>query len=227
MGNSSAPVTAELPERDSYESFTDHVVGVDGQPIVVSREIYDAGVTELTLEEVRQIYKQNPEITNWSQVGGPDKDIQVVGRAEGSGTDTAFRLNVLGDPDAPMNSNMTRKGQNQQVKTLVANSDAAISYVALAFVEQDGQIPSVALDIEGTTYELGGGSNAKPLGAKEYPLSRDLHVYTWEGTGKKEAAFINMLLSGFGQEECVAANNYFKLPEDRLQNQRSKLPDQV
>jgi phosphate transport system substrate-binding protein len=227
MGNSSAPVEDELPERDSYENFVDHVVGVDGQPVVVSREIYDAGVTSLTIEELRQIYTQDPEITNWSQVGGPDKEIQVVGRAEGSGTDTAFRANVLGDPDASMNQNMVRYGQNQQVKTTIANSDSAISYMALAFVEQDGAVPSIALDIEGTTYELGGEGDAEPLGAKEYPLSRDLHMYTWEDTGMREAAFINMMLSEFGQENCVAANNYFKLPDSRIENQRSKLPDQV
>jgi phosphate transport system substrate-binding protein len=227
MGNSSAPVEDELPERDSYDDFVDHVVGVDGQPVVVSRAIYDAGVTSLTIEELRQIYSQDPEITNWSQVGGPDQEIQVVGRAEGSGTDTAFRANVLGDPDASMNQEMVRYGQNQQVKTTITNSDAAISYMALAFVEQDGAVPSIALDIEGTTYELGGEGDAEPLGAEAYPLSRDLHMYTWEGTSMKEAAFINMMLSEFGQENCVAANNYFKLPESRIENQRSKLPDQV
>jgi phosphate transport system substrate-binding protein len=227
MGNSSAPVQDELPERDSYENFIDHVVGVDGQPVVVSREIYDAGVTSLTIEELRQIYRQDPEITNWSQVGGPDQEIQVVGRAEGSGTDTAFRANVLGDPDASMNQEMVRYGQNQQVATTIANSESAISYMALAFVEQDGEVPSVALEIGGTTYELGGEGDAEPLGASEYPLSRDLHMYTWEDTSMKEAAFINMMLSPFGQENCVAANNYFKLPESRIENQRSKLPDQV
>ncbi|MGK2230489.1 MAG: phosphate transport system substrate-binding protein [Methanobacteriota archaeon] len=227
MGNSSAPVQDELPERDSYESFVDHVVGVDGQPVVVSREIYEAGVTSITIEELRQIYTQNPEITNWSQVGGPDKEIQVVGRAEGSGTDTAFRANVLGDPDAPMNQEMVRYGQNQQVQTTVGNSDAAISYMALAFVEQGGAVPSIALEIEGTTYELGGEGDTEPLGAEEYPLSRDLHMYTWEGTDMREAAFINMMLSEFGQENCVAANNYFKLPDSRIENQRSKLPEQV
>jgi phosphate transport system substrate-binding protein len=227
IGNSSAAVEAELPERDSYDSFVDHVVGVDGQPVVVSREIYDAGVTSLTIEELRDIYSQDPEITNWSQVGGPDQEIQVVGRAEGSGTDTAFRANVLGDPDAPMNQEMVRYGQNQQVATTIANSDAGISYMALAFVEQGGEVPSIALEIEGTTYELGGEGDAEPLGAEAYPLSRDLHMYTWEGTSMKEAAFINMMLSEFGQENCVAANNYFRLPDSRIENQRSKLPDQV
>ncbi|MDY7082684.1 MAG: phosphate ABC transporter substrate-binding protein, partial [Halobacteria archaeon] len=73
--------------------------------------------------------------------------------------------------DAPMRSDIVRKGQNQQVKTIVANSDNAIAYMALAFVEQDGQVPSIALEVEGTTYKLGGGEGAEPLGAKAYPLS--------------------------------------------------------
>ncbi|MEZ3114485.1 PstS family phosphate ABC transporter substrate-binding protein [Halobaculum sp. MBLA0147] len=220
IGDSSAPVADELPEASDskLDKFVDHVVGVDGQPIVVSSEIKEAGVTKLTGDQLKAIYKK--EITNWSEVGGPDKEIQAIGRAEGSGTDTAFRSNLYGDPDAPIQPDV-RKGQNQQVKTLVSNTDNAIAYIALAFVEEGGAVPPIALELEGTTYEYG-----KNLGAKGYPLSRDLHCYTWEDTSKKEAAFINMILTEFGQENFVASNNYFKLPESRRKAQREKLPDQ-
>lgn len=221
IGDSSAPVQAELPDasQETLDNYVDHVVGVDGQPVVVSREIFDAGVTELTGDQLRKIYKQ--EITNWQEVGGPDEEILAVGRAEGSGTDTAFRANLYGDPDAPIKPDL-RKGQNQQVKTVIAKNDNAIAYIALAFVEPDGPTPPIALELEGTTYEFG-----KNLGAKGYPLSRDLHCYTWKGTSMKEAAFLNMILTDFGQENFVAANNYFKLPADRQKAQREKLPDQV
>ena len=218
IGDSSASVQEELPERQSYQNFTDHVVGVDGQPVVVSKPIYDAGVTKLTGKQLRAIY--NGEITNWSNVdsySGPDKKIQVICRAEGSGTDTAFRANLFGSPDAPIKCD-SRIGQNQQVRTTVQQSDSAIAYIALAFV--GGQAPAVALELDGTTYELG-----KNLGSKGYPLSRDLHCYTWEGTSKKEAAFINMLLTEYGQTNFVEANDYFKLPPDRRTEQRSKLPE--
>ncbi|EMA48012.1 phosphate ABC transporter substrate-binding protein, phot family [Halococcus morrhuae DSM 1307] len=90
--------------------------------------------------------------------------------------------------------------------------------MALAFV--GGQAPAVALELDGTTYELG-----KNLGSKGYPLSRDLHCYTWKGTSKKEAAFINMLLTEYGQKQFVEANDYFTLPPERRQKQRSKLPE--
>ena len=217
IGDSSAPVQDELPERNSYQNFTDHVVGVDGQPVVVSKPIYDAGVKKLTGEQLKAIYMG--EITNWQNVkgyNGPSKEIQAICRAEGSGTDTAFRANLFGSPDAPIKCD-SRIGQNQQVRTTVMSADNAIAYIALAFV--GGQAPAVALELNGTTYKLG-----KNLGAKGYPLSRDLHCYTWKGTSKKEAAFINMLLTEYGQKQFVEANDYFKLPPDRRKEERSKLP---
>ncbi|WP_248897793.1 PstS family phosphate ABC transporter substrate-binding protein [Haloplanus halobius] len=219
IGDSSAPAAAELagsnPSEETLNSFTDHVVGVDGQPIVVSREIADAGVESITIEELRAMYRQ--EITNWSEVGGPDRDILALGRAEGSGTDTSFRANVFGDPNAPISPDQ-RFGQNQQLQQAIAQADNAIAYIALAFVEPDGATPPVDLVIDGTTYSYGDN-----LGAQDYPLSRDLHAYTWEGTSRKEAAFLNFVLSDFGQENFVQSNNYFALPQDRLEAEREKV----
>ncbi|WP_226022108.1 PstS family phosphate ABC transporter substrate-binding protein [Halomicrobium salinisoli] len=217
IGDASASAEAELSDADqgTLDNFVDHVVGVDGQPIVVSREIADAGVERITLEELKGIYRQ--EITNWSEVGGPDREILALGRAEGSGTDTAFRQNVYGDPEASISPDQ-RYGQNQQLQQAVSQADNAIAYIALAFVEPDGATPPIGLEIDGTLYEYG-----ENLGAQEYPLSRDLHAYTWQDTSRKEAAFVNFLLSDFGQEVFVRGNDYFALPDDRLQTQREKV----
>ncbi|WP_257297573.1 substrate-binding domain-containing protein [Haloarchaeobius sp. FL176] len=219
IGDSSASAEAELAGSDAsdetLDNFVEHVVGVDGQPIVASNEIVEAGVTEITIEELRAIYRQ--EITNWSELGGPDRDILALGRAEGSGTDTSFRSNVFGDPNAPISPDQ-RFGQNQQLQQAITQADNAISYIALAFVEPDGGTPPLDLVIDDTTYSYGDN-----LGAEDYPLSRDLHAYTWEDTSRKEAAFLNFILSDFGQEIFVAGNNYFKLPSDRLETQREKV----
>lgn len=222
IGDSSAPVKSELPDlkQKKLDKFVDHVVGVDGQPIVVSRKIYESGVKKLTESELKKIYKG--KIKNWSQINsysGPDKKIQVIGRAQGSGTDTAFRSNLFGSGDAAIPGVDIRKGQNQQVQSLLSNTDNAIAYLALAFVKPDGPAPPVALELDGKTYKYG-----KNLGAKKYPLSRDLHCYTYDGTSKKEAAFIRMLLHDYGQEKFVKTNNYFMLPDDRQKKQLKKLP---
>ncbi len=220
IGDASSTAESILGEdSEELDDIVDHVVGVDGQPIVVSREIYEAGVTQVTGDELRAIYKQ--EITNWSELGGPDRDIYAIGRAEDSGTDTAFRANLYGNPDAPIEPD-TRKGQNQQVATLVEQNDNAIAYIALAFVEPDGATPPIGLELDGTLYEYG-----ENLGSKGYPLSRDLHCYTYDGTDNRESAFINMILSEFGQQYFVEPNNYFKLPPARREEERAKLADQA
>lgn len=223
VGNSSGRVQDEL-DRDSYEDFKNHVVGVDGQPIAVSNEVYENGVTDITLQELKDIYQGT--ITNWSELGGQDRDILVLGRAPGSGTSTAFRANVFGDPDVELDAIENRYGQNQKLQTAIANADNAISYIALSFIDEpdadDAQVVPLSLTVEGTTYEYRGDPG---LGAKAYPLSRDLHMYTYGDTTAKESAFINMFLTDYGQETHVRGENYFGLGSSRIENQRRILAE--
>ena len=230
IGNSSGPITAELDlsESEASEQFVDHVVGRDGQPVVVSSDIYDAGVTELTGEQVRQIYQN--EITNWSEVGGPDQEIYAIGRAEGSGTDTSFRLNMLGSADASMSGVDTRFGQNQQVAQAVSQNEGSIAYMALAFTSDSVQ--PIAINFEGTVYEPDRDAE-NTIFDSEYPLNRDLHMYTKitedtsSGTDMREGAFLNMFLTTFGQTVFVENNNYIPLPTADIQSEADKLPDQA
>ncbi|MBP1955282.1 phosphate transport system substrate-binding protein [Halarchaeum rubridurum] len=218
IGDASAPVEAELEDVD-YDKFVDHVVGVDAQPIVVSQHLYENGVQGLNAETVRAIYQG--EITNWSEVDGytgDDMEIQAVGRSVGSGTDTSFRVNMLGSADAEMPGVDVRRGENQQVAATVKNSDNAIAYMALAFVSD--QVPAISLTFEGTTYTPG-----ENLSDKGYPLSRDLHCYTYEGTSNKEAAFLRMLIHDFGQGQYVEPAGYATLSDSRQEEELSKLPD--
>jgi phosphate transport system substrate-binding protein len=221
IGNSSGNVEDELPDRDSYEKFVDHVTGVDGQPITVSSEIAEAGVDGITGDQLKGIYKG--EISNWSEIGGPDREILVLGRVTGSGTRTAFVSNVWGNPKEETTVD-NRYGQNQRLAAAIAQADNAISYLALAFLDTDGVTP-ISLEWEGTTYSYQDDENG--LDSAEYPLSRDLHMYTWDGTSNKEAAAIYMCLTDFGQDRFVAPNDYFTLGERRRQEQLAKLPDQV
>ena len=221
IGNSSGNVEDELPDRGSYEKFKDHVIAVDGQPLVVSSEIKEQGVTGITGQELKDLYKGR--ISNWSELGGPDRPVQVLGRVKGSGTRTSFVSNVFGNAEENT-SVKNRFGQNQRLAEAVAGADNAVSYLALTFVDTDGLEP-IDLTWEGTTYSYQDDQNG--LDSREYPLSRDLHMYTWEETSMKEAAFINMILSDFGQETFVKPNNYFTLGQRRREEERSKLPDQT
>ncbi|WP_372910102.1 PstS family phosphate ABC transporter substrate-binding protein [Salinigranum sp.] len=229
IGNSSGPITAELDwsEEKANNTVVDNVVGRDGQPVVVSADVQEAGVEQLTGEQIRQIFQG--EVSNWSELEGVDYDqeIFVIGRAEGSGTDTSFRLNMLGDADAPMEVD-TRQGQNQQVAQLVSQNEGAIAYMALAFTSD--QVIPIAIDFEGTVYEPDPDAE-NTIFDSDYPLNRDLHMYTLieednpngGGRDRREAAFINMFLTEFGQTVFVEQNNYIPLPTSDLEEFKSKL----
>ncbi|GGK54952.1 phosphate ABC transporter substrate-binding protein [Haloarcula sebkhae] len=223
IGNSSGPITAELgwSEEKRDNTVVDNVVGRDGQPVVVSKDVSDEGIDQLTGDQIRAIYQG--EVDNWSDLDGVsyDQEIYVIGRAEGSGTDTSFRLNMLGDANASMEVD-TRQGQNQQVAQLVSQNDGAIAYMALAFTSD--QVLPIAIDFEGTVYEP--DRNAEhTIYDSDYPLNRDLHMYTLieegnpngGGRDRREAAFINMFLTEFGQTLFVEDNNYIPLPTSDLE----------
>jgi phosphate transport system substrate-binding protein len=55
----------------------------------------DVGVTDLTAAQVKAIY--TGEITNWSQVGGPDLDIVSYARDEGDSSTQALRQVIFAD----------------------------------------------------------------------------------------------------------------------------------
>ncbi|WP_436908596.1 PstS family phosphate ABC transporter substrate-binding protein [Halosimplex marinum] len=228
IGNSSGPITAELDwsEEKRDEEVVDHVLGRDGQPIVVSKDIYDAGIDQLTAEQVRKIYQD--EITNWSEIGGPDQEIFCIGRAVGSGTDTSFRLNMLGDAEAEMPGVDTRQGQNQGVAQLVRQNEGAIAYMALAFTGE--QVQPIALEFDGTVYQTSKDAE-NTIFDSSYPLNRDLHMYTKitedtpSGTDNREGAFMRMFLTQFGQRVFVEDNNYIPLPTADLEAELEKLPD--
>ena len=230
IGNSSGPITAELgwSEEEAQNRVVDNVVGRDGQPVVVSSDVADAGVSQLTGEDIRAIYQD--EITNWNQIDGVDYDqeIYAIGRAEGSGTDTSFRLNMLGGADAEMPGVDTRFGQNQQVAQAVAQNEGSVAYMALAFTSD--QVTPIAIDFDGTLYETSRDAE-NTIFDSSYPLNRDLHMYTLieednpDGGGydQREAAFVNMFLNEFGQSVFVEGNNYIPLPTSDLESMKEQV----
>ena len=84
-------------------AFSDGAKG-DGYPLLLPRPIAfplftivanpEAGVQDLSLEQIRQIY--DGRITNWAELGGNDLPVRLVGRPGDSGTRRTFENRVLG-----------------------------------------------------------------------------------------------------------------------------------
>jgi phosphate transport system substrate-binding protein len=170
---------------DSFEEF---LVAYDAIAVVLSQPIYEAGVTALSQQQVAAIY--SGETANWMDVGGPDERIYVVAREVGSGTRDTFNEMVMGSVEAETPGVTTYHGSNAEVKTAVTNSDKAIGYVGMNYVE-GGALRAVAYD--------GVMPSAETIKDSSYPLSRGLNLYTFGDPSSSAEKFIDFILSDEGQ----------------------------
>ncbi|MCL2115712.1 MAG: phosphate ABC transporter substrate-binding protein [Methanobrevibacter sp.] len=138
---------------DEKNGITEHVLGQDGIVIAVNSE---NPVSDLTTDQLKDIF--SGKITNWKEVGGPDGQINLITREEGSGTLDAFLSIVMGDED--MKSDAIVQSSTEAVKQSVKQDPNAIGFVSYAAMSDDvkalsinGIIPSEATIADGT-YEL-------------------------------------------------------------------------
>lgn len=174
-----------------------HKIALDGIAIVVSKEIYNAGVTNISKNQLKGIF--NRTITNWKTLGGPDMTIFVAGRDSSSGTYASIN-DMLGLNQTTQILDVA-KSENAQVKAAVAGQNNSIGYVGLGFV--DANTP--ALKINGVLPSI------STVTDNTYPLSRSLYMYTKGPASSVEQMFIDFVLSSEGQT-IVAQEEFVPLP---------------
>lgn len=186
----SREVTEDEKQRfgDSFEQF---LVGLDGISLAVSDEVYLAGVTGLSRQQVRDIYSGN--ITNWKEVGGPDAEIYVISREEGSGTRDNFNEVVLGSIDAETPGVDTVANGGAEVKTAISGSDKAIGYLGFNYL--GGGVAGIAFNGVAPSYD-----NIK---LDLYELHRHLYFYTFAEPSAGAKAFIDFVRGPQGQKIAV------------------------
>ena len=117
----------------TYEGdLVPRTIGQDGVAIIANI----SGVENLTMEQVAKIF--SGEITNWSEVGGPDKKILVNIREDGSGTrecfDNAMKAAVSG---WEATKNAVSSSSTGAVITNVQSAEGSIGYISI------GQIANI------------------------------------------------------------------------------------
>lgn len=75
-----------LTDEEKSSGLKETILALDGIAVIVNNE---NTVRNLSMDQIASIYKG--EITNWSEVGGADGEIVVIGREAGSGTRDGFR----------------------------------------------------------------------------------------------------------------------------------------
>lgn len=141
-----------LKSSEEEQGAVSHVFAYDGIAVITNS---GNSIRDISSEDLAKIFKK--EITNWSELGGEDGQIVVIGRDAASGTRGAFE-EILDVSDVTLyDSELEATGS---VIASVAGNANAIGYVSLSAVDEqvvavsvDGVIPSEST-IKDETYPI-------------------------------------------------------------------------
>ena len=171
-----------LKDDENPDNFDIYVIALDGIAVAVNNE---NPVSDLTQDQIAKIF--TGEITNWSEVGGDDAAITVIGRESSSGTRDGFEsiFNV-----ADKCKYAAELGETGQVVQRVSSDKNAIGYVSLASAEG---VKALKVDgVEATEENVSNGT---------YKVQRNFTQITKKGsTDSIIKAWFDFLRSDEGQQ---------------------------
>lgn len=166
IGNASRALTDE----EKSAGVVENVIAIDGIAIVTDPA---NEASNLTKDQLIDIY--TGEITNWSELGGNDAPIAVLGRDAASGTRGAFE-EILGIEDQCVYLN--EYASTGDVVGNVASNPNAIGYASLSAV--DDTVSAVAINGVVPTEET--------VADGTFAIQRPFVIVTVEGTELSPAA---------------------------------------
>lgn len=173
----------------------EHVVAIDALAVILN---LDNPVSQLTIDQLSDIY--TGRITNWQEVGGNDAPIVLLSRETNSGTHVYFLEEVVrkGDSDNPdiFAPQTLLMPSSVGITSEIRRNPNAIGYDGLGYVDTEHEkVLAVAADSE-SPYVL---PTVATAASGEYPLSRDLFMYTAGEPAGVVAEYLNWILSAEGQ----------------------------
>ncbi len=125
-----------LKAEEADSGLTETVLAYDGIAVIVNPE---NPVSDLDVATIAKIY--TGVITNWSEVGGADAEIVLIGREAGSGTRDGFESITDTEDKCQYRQELTSTGD---VITAVSQNPGAIGYASVASVKDTVKALTVA-----------------------------------------------------------------------------------
>ncbi|MGF1445566.1 MAG: substrate-binding domain-containing protein [Pikeienuella sp.] len=156
---------AGLP--DPRDTAQENVVALDGLIILTHQ---DNPIRSITMSEIAQVF--SGQITNWSQLGGLDREITVYSRDAKSGTFDTFKSLVLSPNGVNLSEDAFLYEDSNQLSDDVAADISGIGFVGFAYARAARVLP-IRLECGLVSFPT-----TFAIKAEEYPLARRLYLYT-------------------------------------------------
>lgn len=181
IGNASR----NLKDSELSEGAVENIVAIDGIAVIVDTT---NTVNDITTEALVKIY--TGEINNWSELGGNNQPIVVIGREAGSGTRGAFEELLEIEDMCAYAQELDSTGT---VMANVAATPGAIGYVSLDVL--DDSVIAVSID--------GVAASEENIVAGEYSLSRPFVMAT-KGEIRQQGELVQAFFAYIESEEGQA-----------------------
>ena len=178
-----------LKDEEKAAGLTETILCYDGIAIIVNPA---NKVENLTIAQIADIY--TGKITNWSELGGSDSEIVLIGREAGSGTRSGFEEIVDVKDLCQYRQELSSTGD---VIATVAQNPGAIGYASLASVKDTVK----AVKVGGVT------PSEETVKDGTYAIQRPFVLVTKEGVTLSETAqaFFNYAVSKDANAVVIAA----------------------
>ena len=154
-------------------------------------------VNQLSIKQISDIY--SGRINNWSEVGGEDRVIVRLSRETNSGTHVYFLENVIrmgSKTDKTLFSSDTLLlPSSEGITAETRDNPNAIGYDGLGYVTSEVKMIAIALDSSGP-FIL---PSAYTVNQGQYPIARDLYMYTNNQPSGAIADYINWIMTSEAQ----------------------------
>jgi phosphate transport system substrate-binding protein len=150
-------------------------------------------VNQLTIKQLSDIY--SGKINNWSAVGGEDRVIVRLSRETNSGTHVFFLENVIrmGDPNdiTIFSTDTLLLPSSEGITSETRDNPNAIGYDGLGYVTPEVKVIAIARDLS-SSFVM---PSAVTVTEGQYPIARDLYMYTNNKPTGAIADYINWIMT--------------------------------
>ena len=204
------PEEVEKAKQKNGQEPKEFLVGFDGLAIFVHK---DNPITEISMEELAEIYREGGKLDRWSTLGvksipgAKSDEIIRVSRQNNSGTYHYFRETVVGKKSDFKAGSMDMNGSKDVVE-LVGKTPGSIGYSGLGYATAAVKV----LKVSAKKGEPAITPSVATVLDKTYPIARPMFMYTpGEPTGPVKK-YLDWILSDAGQK-LVESTGYVPLPK--------------